>query len=175
MPERPSTSIVDVTDERGASVGTEDLLRAHQGAGRLHRAFSIFVFNSRGETLLQRRSPAKRTFPGLWSNACCSHPRPGWDLRSEADRRLQEEMGFTVPVEEVGRFTYRAEDPASGLIEHEYDHVLIGWFDGVPEPDPSEVSEWAWTALADLEGALASEPERYTPWLKQALETVRDR
>jgi isopentenyl-diphosphate Delta-isomerase len=164
---------VDLTDERGASIGIDDVLQAHQGDGRLHRAFSIFVFDSQGRTLLQRRAPGKRTFGGLWSNACCSHPRPGRDIRAEAERRLREEMGFTVPLEEVGQFTYRAEEPGSGLVEHEYDHVLVGWFDGAPQPDPLEASDWTWTAVSDLKRDLARHPDRFTPWLGKALESAQ--
>jgi isopentenyl-diphosphate delta-isomerase len=161
--------VADVTDANGVSMGSEDVLRVHQDPGRLHRAFSIFIFNAQGETLLQRRSSTKRTFAGLWSNACCSHPRPGQDIRSEAERRLIEEMGFTVPLEEVGHFTYRAEDAGSGLVEHEFDHVLGGRFDGTPDPDPSEVSEWRWTTVAALRSELARDPASFTPWLSPAL------
>jgi isopentenyl-diphosphate delta-isomerase len=83
-------------------------------------------------------------------------------------------MGFAVPVEELGHFTYRAVDPESGLVEHEYDHVFVGWFDGAPKPDPSEVSDWTWTALANLKLDLARDPDRFTPWLGKALEALRD-
>jgi isopentenyl-diphosphate delta-isomerase len=173
-PGRQDRRLVDLTDTRGTSIGSDDVLRAHRGEGRLHRAFSIFVFDTRGRTLLQRRSPEKRTFGGLWSNACCSHPRPDADIHAEAERRLAEEMGFTVRLEEVGRFTYRAEDPGSGLVEHEYDHVLVGRFDGTPAPDPTEVSDWRWTTFADLRSELSRDPASFTPWLSPALETFGD-
>lgn len=163
---------VELTDPRGKSIGVEEVLKAHRDDGRLHRAFSVFIFDSEGRTLLQRRSPAKRTFGGLWSNACCGHPRPGHSLQAEAERRLGEEMGFIVPLEEVARFTYRAADPGSGLVEHEYDHVLMGRFDGVPQPDPAEASEWKWTTASALWAAMERDPASFTPWLAPAIEAV---
>jgi isopentenyl-diphosphate Delta-isomerase len=167
----PPPAVV-LTNEAGSAIGTEDVVRAHQDGGRLHRAFSIFVFDGQGRTLLQRRSLAKRTFPGLWSNACCSHPRPGQDLLTAAQDRLRGEMGFTVSLEEVARFVYRALDEGSGLTEHEYDHVLVGTFDGEPRPDPAEASDWRWVEPEALRLDLSLTPAIYTPWLGPGLEAL---
>jgi isopentenyl-diphosphate delta-isomerase len=163
--------LVELTDGSGSVVGTEDVVSAHQD-GHLHRAFSVFVFNSNGETLLQRRAPGKRTFGGRWSNTCCGHPAPGEEVLTAAGRRLGEEMGFGVPLEETAPFTYWASDDVSGLTEHEYDHVLVGRFDGSPNPDPTEADEWMWIEVDALRADLARDPSRYTPWLGSALRMV---
>jgi len=163
--------LVELTDGSGSAMGTEDVLHAHQ-RGHLHRAFSVFVFNSNGETLLQRRAPAKRTFGGRWSNTCCGHPAPGEQVLVAASRRLGEEMGFDVSLEEAAPFTYRARDDVSGLTEHEFDHVLVGRFDGSPNPDPAEADEWMWIEVDALKTDLARDPSRYTPWLGSALRMV---
>jgi isopentenyl-diphosphate delta-isomerase len=163
---------VVLTDLGGTEIGTEELLLAHQGGGQLHRAFSVAVLNSRGQLLLQRRSDGKRTFRRLWSNTCCSHPRPGEDLTGAAESRLGVEMGFTTPLREVASFTYKAPDPESGLTEYEYDHVMVGRFDGSPEPDPGEVAEWRWVEPGELRTDLVSRRELYTPWLSAVVEAL---
>lgn len=163
---------VVLVDADGTVLGTEEKLAAHRNGGRLHLAFSVFVVDGAGRTLLQRRSPRKHHFAGRWSNTCCSHPRPGEGLVAAGGRRLGEEMGMTVPLADVGTFVYRAEDPASGLVEHELDHVLVGTHHGDPVPDPAEVDGWQWTPLDDLAADLARRPERYTPWLAPALAVV---
>lgn len=164
-----SSREVVLTNEAGAVIGTEDTLKAHQDGGRLHRAFSIFVFNDRKETLLQLRASTKRSFPGLWSNTCCGHPAPGRQILAAARQRLLEEMGFTVSLREVGRLTYRATDQDSGLTEREYDHLFTGFYQGVPRPDPSEAAGWKWVRLDVLFRDLFLNPGAYTPWLPSAL------
>ena len=163
---------VILVDENDQPVGIDDKLKAHQNGGRLHRAFSVFVFNSAGEMLLQRRSLRKYHFGGLWTNACCSHPDPGQPLERAARTRLSDEFGFDVPLDEAFSFTYRATDAASGLTEHEFDHVLIGRFDGQPHPNPDEIGEWRWAAPDELRRDLERHPQDYTPWFKIALEQV---
>src|SRR5690606_12816732 len=125
-------------------IGTAGKLEAHE-RGALHRAFSVFVVNSRGEILLQRRAAEKYHGGGLWSNSCCGHPRPGEATGEAARRRLGEEMGVDSTLERVFSFTYRAE-MASGLTEHEIDHVYIGSLEEDPRPDPAEVEAWRWAA-----------------------------
>jgi isopentenyl-diphosphate delta-isomerase len=163
---------VVLTDLAGTEIGMEDLLLAHKEGGQLHRAFSVAVLNSRGELLLQRRSDAKRTFRRLWSNTCCSHPQPGQDLTGAAELRLGQEMGFTTPLRQIAAFTYRATDPDSGLTEYEYDHVMVGTFDGSPEPDPDEVSEWRWVEPGQLRSDLVADRGIYTPWLSEVVDII---
>lgn len=161
---------VVLVDGADRQVGTAEKLHAHR-EGMLHRAFSVFVLNSRREVLLQRRADGKYHTGGLWSNTCCGHPRPGEPLEEAARRRLEEEMGFRCELQRVGEFVYRAP-LADGLEEHEYDHVFIGWYDGDPEPDPAEVSEWRWASAATLHRRLSAAPQAYTPWLAPALDQL---
>lgn len=138
----------------------------------LHRAFSVLVFNSKGEMLLQQRSPGKYHSGGLWSNACCSHPRPGESVEVAARRRLEEEMGFTCDVEPVFSFKYRVQ--LGALWEHELDHVLVGRYDGPPEPNAAEVGSWKWVDMDQLKADIEAHPERYTYWFRILMEHVAD-
>src|SRR6185503_16709121 len=119
---------VILVNEKDEVTGTAEKMEAHE-KGLLHRAFSIFVFNSRGEVLMQQRAPGKYHSAGLWTNACCSHPRPGEKTEEAARRRLREELGFETALTEIFDFIYRAEF-VNGLAEHEYDHVYVGEYDG---------------------------------------------
>lgn len=157
---------VILVDEEGRAVGTAEKLEAHRRGG-LHRAFSVFVFDSAGRVLLQKRAADKYHSGGLWSNTCCSHPRPGESVAEAARRRLSEEMGFTCELREVFSFIYRAE-VGNDLVEHEYDHVLVGTFDGSPAPNAAEVEDWRWTELSELEEDLERDPASYTRWLALA-------
>jgi len=159
---------VILVDEQDREVGSSEKLRAHLD-GALHRAFSVFVFDALGRLLLQRRASAKYHSGGLWSNTACGHPRPGEATGAAARRRLREEMNFDCELRESFAFLYRAE-LGGGLVEHEYDHVFVGTFAGSPAPDPEEVEDWEWVALDDLRLALRDEPERYSYWLKLAVE-----
>jgi isopentenyl-diphosphate delta-isomerase len=167
------TDLVTLVDEDDREVGTEEKLAAHV-RGLLHRAVSVFVLDPSGRHLLQRRAPGKYHSGGLWSNACCSHPRPGESAPLAATRRLREEMGVTVPLTPLLRYTYRAE-LENGLIEHEVDHVFIGRFDGVPVPDPGEVGEWRWIAPDSLDAEVSNAPEDFTAWFRVLLPEVRSR
>jgi isopentenyl-diphosphate delta-isomerase type 1 len=159
---------VVLVDENDTEVGVSEKLAAHLDGGRLHRAFSVFLFDGRGRVLLQRRAAGKYHFGGLWTNACCSHPRPGEEIIAAGRRRLREELGIEAGLERVASFVYRASDEASGLTEHEFDHVLVGRFDGEPEPDPAEVDSWRWVDPQALQAELRANPERFTPWFPLA-------
>jgi isopentenyl-diphosphate delta-isomerase len=163
---------VILVDENDRPLGSDAKLAVHRD-GRLHRAFSVFVFDEAGRVLLQRRARAKYHSGGKWANTCCGHPEPQTDILEAAARRLQEEMGFRCPLHEVGRFTYRA-DLDGGLIEHEVDHVLVGQTTLTPRPDPREVEAWRWTSLAELQRDLAAAPERFVVWLPPALALAAD-
>jgi isopentenyl-diphosphate delta-isomerase len=164
---------VVLVDESDREVGLAPKLDAH-ASGALHRAFSVFVLNGRGEVLLQRRADGKYHSGGLWTNTCCGHPRPGEPVGAAARRRLREEMGFDCALSPAGAFVYRA-DVGGGLLEHEFDHVFLGRHDHPPTPDAAEASEWRWqspeAALAEAE----AHPERFTPWFALALRELIDR
>jgi isopentenyl-diphosphate Delta-isomerase len=162
--------LVDRTD---AQIGVREKQAAHV-TGALHRAFSVFVFDDAGRMLLQRRATAKYHSGGLWSNTCCSHPRPGESTAAAAQRRLLEEMGFHCPLEVAFSFIYRA-DVGGGLVEHEYDHVFIGRFRGEPLPYPAEVEAWRWASARDLVRELREQPGRFTYWFRIAFDELRAR
>ena len=160
---------VILVDEQDRELGASEKLAAH-AAGRLHRAFSIFVFDSDGRLLLQRRAKSKYHSGGLWSNTCCGHPRPDEATPTAARRRLREEMNFDCELRAAFEFLYRAEFE-NELIEHEYDHVFVGDFDGAFVPNESEVEDWRWATQDELRRDLRERPEEYTYWLRAALET----
>lgn len=153
---------VILVDEGDVELGTAEKLRAH-AEGALHRAFSVVVFSAAGEMLLQCRAAGKYHSAGLWSNACCGHPRPGEDVHQAARRRLAEEMGIDCELEPLFHLRYRAEF-AGGLAENEYDHVFAARCHLPPRPDPAEVQAWRWVAMDDLRRDVARAPERYTAW-----------
>ncbi|HWP38762.1 MAG TPA: isopentenyl-diphosphate Delta-isomerase [Gemmatimonadales bacterium] len=157
--------LVDADDHE---VGSAEKLAVHR-EGRLHRAFSVFLHDGQGRLLLQRRASHKYHSGGLWSNTCCGHPRPGEATNEAARRRLREEMGVDTDLEPVISFVYR-EEVGQGLVEHELDHVFVGRIEGAPQPNPEEVSEWRWVKVEDLRADLGEHPDRYTVWLKPALE-----
>lgn len=162
-------------DGSGRAVGPSPKREAHLPPGRLHLAFSVFLFREDGSVLLQRRARSKYHFPGVWANACCSHPEPGEDLVDSARRRVREELGIApeaVPsLEPAGTFVYRAEDPVSGLVEHEYDHVLVGRLLGEAaealSPLPDEVDAVRFADVREVSGA--GEREGLAPWFEEAL------
>jgi len=153
-----------LVDTDGNHTGSMDKMEAHR-KGRLHRAFSIFVINSQGNLLLQQRADNKYHSGGLWSNTCCSHPVPGEPLIQAAHRRLNEELGFDCRLREIFAFTYNS-NVGAGLIEHEYDHVLVGLYDGSVHPNPEEVQAWKWVSPYDLSTDISALPYLYTDWLK---------
>ena len=147
---------VVLVDARDNELGTSPKMQAHL-EGRLHRAVSVFVFNSDGEMLLQQRAEGKYHSPGLWTNACCSHPRPGEKPHAAANRRLREEMGLDSDLAYSFSFIYKARI-GSNIWEHELDHVFVGTLDRDPVPNPEEVAGWRWIAPAQLREELATNP-----------------
>jgi len=164
---------VILVDTNDTPVGQMEKLKAHL-KGELHRALSILIFNSDGEILLQQRAFSKYHTPGLWSNTCCSHPRPGEDSLEAATRRLQEEMGFTTPLIKSFDFIYKAHFD-NGLIEHEFDHVFFGTFDGEPDINPEEANDFKWVKLNILMEDMRSSPENYTVWFRIIMEKMAER
>jgi isopentenyl-diphosphate delta-isomerase len=170
---------VELVDESGAAVGSCSVAEAHAAPGRSHRAFSVLLRDEAGRLLLQRRAAVKTRFAGRWSNTCCGHPGPGEDVAAAAARRLTAEMGLTpeqtTPLAEAGVLPYRAADPASGLVEREWDHVLVATLTGGgPVPDPAEVSEYAWLSPAEVRAGIAARPGDYSPWLPGVLDVAGD-
>ena len=166
----PRADSVVVVDRHGRPTGQAEKLAAHAPPGTPHLAFSVVLFDEAGRLLLQRRAAGKYHFGGRWSNSCCSHPRPGEDVTAAAQRRVREELGVeAAELERVGAFWYRAEDPASGLVEHEYDVVARGRCADEPVPDAAEVSELAWMEPADALELCARSPDEVTPWLADVL------
>ncbi|MFG1778644.1 isopentenyl-diphosphate Delta-isomerase [Micromonospora sp. NPDC049051] len=160
--------LVELVDDAGRPRGETTVSAAHQAPGQLHRAFSVLLVDPDGRVLLQRRAPVKTRFPLRWANACCGHPAPGESLVEAANRRLREELGAgPVELTEVGVYVYYAEDPATGRIEFEYDHVLRGGFQpGDPLlPDPDEVAELRWVDPVALLADIDTDPRPYAPWL----------
>src|SRR5688572_6849905 len=152
--------MVILVNENDEATGSIEKLEAHK-KGLLHRAFSVFVMNSKGEMLLQQRALGKYHSAGLWTNTCCSHPAPGEDTLMASHRRLQEEMGFDCNLEEIFSFTYRTVFH-NGLTEYEFDHVLIGNFDGEVRPDASEVLSYRYLSLESIRGQLKDFPDAFT-------------
>ena len=163
------TEQVILVDEQDREVGAGEKLQAHRD-GALHRAFSVFVFDPAGRLLLQKRAAGKYHSGGLWSNTCCGHPRPEEATQASARRRLREEMNFDCELRAAFEFLYRAEFE-NELIEHEYDHVFVGDFDGAFVPNESEVEDWRWATPDELRRDMRERPEEYTYWLRAALET----
>ena len=154
---------VVLVDTQNNVLGICDKLEAHQ-KGLLHRAFSILVYNSKGEVLLQKRAQNKYHSGGLWSNTCCSHPQPNELIDVSVHLRLQEEMGFDCHLTHVGDFIYKTPFE-NGLIEYEFDSVFWGLFDGTPVPNPDEVEEYKWESLPVLKENLSTFPQLFTYWL----------
>jgi isopentenyl-diphosphate Delta-isomerase len=155
-----------LVNEHDEIVGFSEKMETHT-EGKLHRAFSIFVFNKKGHLLLQKRAKSKYHSGGLWSNTCCGHPRPGEATKDVAHRRLKEEMGFDCELEERFSFTYKAK--INEFYENEYDHVFIGIYDGEPSLNANEVESWKWMSLMELIDDSKKNSEDYTYWLNYIL------
>jgi len=155
---------VILVNENDEQIGLMAKQEAHEKA-LLHRAFSVFIFNDEDELMLQQRALDKYHSPGLWTNTCCSHQRDGESSIEAGERRLKEEMGFTVPLKESTSFIYKARFD-NGLTEHEYDHILLGRYNQAPELNPEEVASWKWMRMEDVQLDIKKNPEKYTAWFK---------
>jgi isopentenyl-diphosphate delta-isomerase len=162
---------VILVNERDEQVGTMEKMEAHI-KGELHRAFSVFIFNEKNEMLLQQRALSKYHSAGLWTNACCSHPRPGESTESAATRRLQEELGFNTSITKIFDFKYNSSFN-NGLIEHEFDHVFVGAFSGPLHPNPDEVQDYRYNTIEEISNSINSNPEVYTTWFCIAFPMVK--
>jgi len=159
-----------LVNERDEAVGTMGKLEAHQ-VGALHRAFSVFLFDEQGRLLIQKRAAGKYHSAGLWTNTCCSHPRPDETVQDAAQRRLMEEMGIDTPLEHRFSFLYKASFD-NGLHEHELDHVFFGSWSGTAEPHPEEAEDWKYISLDALAADMRHNPEHYTVWLRTCWDQV---
>ena len=155
---------VILVNERDEQIGLMPKMEAHEKA-LLHRAFSVFIINDKGELMLQQRALHKYHSPGLWTNTCCSHQRHGESNIAAGKRRLQEEMGFVTELKETISFIYKAPFD-NGLTEHELDHILIGNYNDDPIINPEEVANWKWMLVADVKEDIKAYPENYTEWFK---------
>lgn len=155
---------VILVNEKDEAIGLMPKMEAHEKA-LLHRAFSVFVLNDKNEVMLQKRAAHKYHSPSLWTNTCCSHQRDGEDSIQAGQRRLKEEMGFSVPLKELFSFIYKAPFD-NGLTEHELDHVLIGYYNDAPEINPDEVSDYCFKSLEAIKEDITNHPEAYTVWFK---------
>ena len=154
-----------LVDEQDREIGYEAKSACHEGAGILHRAFSIFIFNSDNELLLQQRSESKPLWPLYWSNTCCSHPRRGETMELAVLRRLRQELGFECPLTYLYKFTYHAEFGDLGS-EREFCWVYSGYYDGPVDANVSEIADWRFVTIEALDSELETAPERFTPWFK---------
>ncbi|HBS47597.1 TPA: isopentenyl-diphosphate delta-isomerase [Candidatus Dependentiae bacterium] len=157
--------LVILVDEKDKEIGFEEKLEAHK-KGLLHRAISVFIFNSKNELLLQKRAFDKYHCGGLWSNSCCTHPHPQETNLEAAKRRLVEEMGIKTELKEICNFTYKVHFPQNNLFEHEFDHLFIGHYDKDPKINLSEVADFKWISIETLLKEFQENPGNYTPWFK---------
>ena len=164
------TEYVVLVDELDNKVGLMEKMEAHINP-TLHRAFSIFIFNSKNEMLLQQRALSKYHTPGLWTNTCCSHPRDGESLHDATKRRLQEEMGMQCELKEAFSFIYKA-DVKQGLVEHEFDHVFIGTSADLPIINKDEVESFRYDTVENIKADIERNPQNYTAWFKIAFDKL---
>jgi len=164
---------VILVDSNDNKIGLMNKIEAHEKA-LLHRAFSVFIFNKKGQLMLQQRALDKYHCGGLWTNTCCSHQRDGETTLQAAKRRLNEEMGFQTQLEEKFSFIYKAPFD-NGLTEHELDHVLVGFYEDAPVLNKTEAASWKWIDIQSLEEDIKTNPEAYTPWFKIIFEKFTDK
>ncbi len=174
--EHPQVSFSDepliLVNEKDEILGYKDKVSCHVGDGILHRAFSIFIFNGKGQVLMQKRSAEKPLWPLYWSNSCCSHPRKGESYEIATQRRLKEELGFTTDLKFLFKFQYQARFGEVGS-ENELCSVYVGRYDGPVQTNQREIAEWEWMDVEALEREMRSHPEHFTPWFKMEWERMR--
>jgi isopentenyl-diphosphate delta-isomerase len=163
---------VIIIDKNNRIIGTEEKLKAHQ-TGKLHKAFSVLIFNKNNQLLLQQRAKTKYHCGGLWSNTCCSHPRPNESLIKGANRKLKQEMGFNCKLKKLFSFTYKIKLD-NQLIEHEYDTIFIGTYEKDPKPNSQEVMNYKWLTLEQIKKEISRKPKKYTPWFKIIIKKFRE-
>ncbi|MEW1697507.1 MULTISPECIES: isopentenyl-diphosphate Delta-isomerase [unclassified Streptomyces] len=164
--------MLELVDEDGTTIGTAEKLAAHQAPGQLHRAFSVFLFDESGRLLLQRRALGKYHSPGVWSNTCCGHPYPGEAPFAAAARRTFEELGVSPTLlAEAGTVRYNHPDPASGLVEQEFNHLFVGLVQAPPVPDPEEIEDTAFVTPGELAERHAEAP--FSAWFMTVLDAAR--
>ncbi len=159
-----------LVNEYNQEIGQMEKMQVHQ-KGLLHRAFSILLFNDQDQLLLQQRASHKYHSPRLWSNTCCGHPRLNESTQEAANRRLIEEMGIRIPLQELYTFQYQSV-LENNLIEHEYDHVFVGRYNNPPIPNADEVSDWKYISMDDLQNEINLNPSQYTVWFKMILNKI---
>lgn len=160
-----------VVDDQDREVGTLEKRQCHAGDGTLHRAFSVFIFNKKGELLIQQRSEQKPLWPLYWSNSCCSHPRPHETIINAAQRRMQEELGLSCELEYLYKFKYHAQFEDVGS-EREICSVFYGYYDGDINPDSNEIFAWRFISPKELSLHMVENPNSYTPWFIMELEKI---
>lgn len=163
---------VILVDKKGNQTGIAEKIAAHE-QGLLHRAFSIVIYNDHKEIMLQLRAKSKYHSGGLWTNTCCSHPRPNEGTSDAAHRRLQEEMGFSTNITEIGTLIYKVPFP-NGMTEHEFLHLFVGKYNDEPQPVPEEADDWKWMSIDDLRKDMKNNPANYTYWFKRQADIVLD-
>jgi isopentenyl-diphosphate delta-isomerase len=169
------SQLVELVGADGVATGSCTVAEAHIAPGRLHRAFSVMLLDDMGRALIQQRAAVKTRFALCWANACCGHPAPGQSVSDAAAQRVIEEIGVRgVTLRQAGVYLYRAEDPRTGRVEHEYDHVVVGRMptNAPMSPDPAEVADVRWLAPDRLRADMAGNPDRYAPWLGGVLAVV---
>jgi len=159
---------VILVDEQDNEIGVMEKLRAHE-LGKLHRAFSVFIFNDKKELLLQQRAINKYHSGGLWTNTCCSHPSPNETIKDAGIRRLYEEMGMTCDLKIIHNFIYKSEFE-NGLIEHEFDYILTGISNATPQINKTEVETYKWQQISEIQNDINLNPNKFTTWFKIAMQ-----
>lgn len=173
IPDTPNEEFVILVDEKDQEIGLMEKMEVHR-KGRLHRAFSVFLFNEKKQMLLQKRALSKYHSPGLWTNSCCSHPKVNESITMACKRRLREELNVEVSDLTFKKsFIYKKSVPPD-LTEHELDHIVFGHYNGVISPNPTEVALSQWVSVDDLKVSLKNNPEKYTEWLPIILDKFAD-
>jgi len=165
---------VILVDKNDKEKGSAEKMEAHKNGGQKHRAFSVLIFNNKGEVMLQQRAMSKYHCGGMWTNTCCSHPFPGEDVEAGAHRRLKEEMGFDTELAKIMEFNYEAK-VNNELSENEYDHVFVGEYNEEPVLNKNEAMEWKWITKKDLDKDMTENQDKYTVWFRIIWEEINKR